>query len=65
MGQSNHGVLGILLDRINHTLCIPLEKKEKALNLLKWAVAKKKVAIKFIERLTGTLNFISKAIIPG
>ena len=33
--------------------------------MLRWAVDKKKVTIKFIERLTGVLNFLSKAILPG
>ena len=57
--------LGILLDRRSRTLCLPIEKRRKALNLLNWAIQKKKFTIKNIERLTGTLNFLSRAIFPG
>ena len=57
--------LGILINGVHHMFCIPEDKKEKAINLLKWAVEKKKVIIKFIQRLTGTLNFLNKALVPG
>ena len=57
--------LGILLDGENHRLCVPQEKQLKAKNLLQWAISKRKVTIKFIERLTGTLNFLVKAIVPS
>ena len=57
--------LGILLNGINKTLSIPEEKIHKALNLLNWALQKKKVTVKFVQRLSGTLNFLNKAIVPG
>ena len=57
--------LGILLDGKNHRLCLPEDKKQKAVQLLNWEISKKKVTIKFIQRLTGVLNFLSKAIVPG
>ena len=57
--------LGILLDGKNKTLAIPEEKRIKALNLLDWAICKKKVTIKFVQRITGVLNFINRAIVPG
>ena len=57
--------LGILIDGENRLLLIPDEKRIKALNMIKWAISKKKVTIKFIQRLTGTLNFLHKAIVPG
>ena len=57
--------LGILIDRTNHVLCVPEEKRQKALDLLDWTVNKKKVTIKFIQRLSGVLNFLTKAIVPG
>ena len=57
--------LGILVNGKTHSLSIPHEKVTKALNLIRWAIAKKKVTIKFIQRLTGTLNFLNKAIVPG
>ena len=57
--------LGILLDVVNMTLSIPLEKQQKALNLLKGSLAKKKATIKELQVLTGYLNFLTKAIFPG
>ena len=57
--------LGLLLNGRTLTINIPTEKLVKANNLLDWALHKKKVTIKFIQSLTGTLNFLNKAIIPG
>ena len=57
--------LGILFDGANHRLCVPEEKKDKAINLLNWVIDKKKVTIKFLQKLAGTLNFLAKAIVPG
>ena len=57
--------LGILIDGKSKHLAIPVEKVGKALDQLNWAIDKKKVTIKFIQRLTGILNFLNKAIVPG
>ena len=57
--------LGILLDGRSKTLSIPTEKKVKAISFLNYAINKKKVTIKFVQQLTGTLNFLNKAIVPG
>ena len=57
--------LGIMLNGESMTLSVPLEKKVKALNLLENALQKKKLTIKQIQQLTGTLNFLNKAIVPG
>ena len=57
--------LGILLDGQNQLLIIPTDKRVKALNLLNWVIQKKKVTVKFIQQLTGTLNFLNKAVVPG
>ena len=57
--------LGLLLDGRTLTISIPIEKRDKALKLINYAMDKKKVTIKFIQRLAGTLNFLNKAIIPG
>ena len=35
------------------------------MSFLNWAHDKDKATIKFVQRLTGTLNFLSKAIVPG
>ena len=57
--------LGILLNGRQHALSIPVDKKTKALTLLNYAIDKKKVTIRFVQQLTGTLNFICRAIVPG
>ena len=57
--------LGILIDGINLVLSILLEKCNKARGLLTYAISKRKVTIKFVQKLTGTLNFLNKAIVPG
>ena len=57
--------LGILINGETHSLSIPEDKRRKALNMIDWALGKKKVTIRFIQQLTGTLNFINRAIVPG
>ena len=41
------------------------DKIVKATNLLKWAINKRKVTIKFVQQLTGTLNFLNRVIVLG
>ena len=57
--------LGILLDGSRHVLTIPQDKRDKTLTLIKRIQHQKKVTIKDIQKLTGLLNFLQKAIVPG
>ena len=57
--------LGILLNGKMLMLSIPNEKRLKAITLLIEILSKKSATIKDIQKLTGTLNFLNKAIIPG
>ena len=57
--------LGLLLNGRTYSISVPHDKIAKAIYLLNFAINKKKVTIKFVEKLTGTLNFLSRAIIPG
>ena len=57
--------LGVLMDGKHECLSIPVEKRIKAMNVLKWFIENKKATIKQIQVLTGLLNFLSKALIPG
>ena len=57
--------LGVLLDGEHHVLAIPQEKRLKALTVLDYIINKKKVTIKAIQKLTGFLNFLQPAIVPG
>ena len=57
--------LGVLLNSENHTLSIPEDKRIKALNLINFAIDKKKMTVRFVQQLAGTLNFLNRAIVPG
>ena len=57
--------LGIFLDGQNLCLSIPLDKRNKAINLLNKVKDSKKVTVKQLQELTGYLNFLGKAIFPG
>ena len=57
--------LGILLDGVNFVLAIPREKRTKAINSLLTVVHKRKATVLELQRLTGLLNFLTKAIVPG
>ena len=57
--------LGILLNGRLHVVSIPQDKVIKALNLIQEVIELKKVTIKTIQQLTGTLNFLNRAIVLG
>ena len=57
--------LGMLLNGRLFTVMVPEEKRNKALHLLQKFCSKKKATVKEIEVLTGTLNFLKRAIVPG
>ena len=57
--------LGILLDGRYLKLGIPVEKKEKAVQLLQMMISKKSATVKELQSLCGYLNFLCKAIFPG
>ena len=57
--------LGLLLNVKSLTLAIPLEKRNKAHEMVSRAIQKKKLTIKEIQKMTGLLNFLNRAIVPG
>ena len=57
--------LGILLDGRRQCLAIPEEKHRTALNLVQKFKSKRKSTIRDLQQLSGYLNFLNKAIIPG
>ena len=57
--------LGILLDGSRFMLAVPEEKRLKAINWLDRMIDSQKSTVKEMERLTGLLNFLSKAVVPG
>ena len=56
---------GIVIDGEHAVLSIPMEKRIKALNLLQRMGDKKKGTVNELQVLSGTLNFLNKAIYPG
>ena len=57
--------LGILLDGRNMLLALPADKCDKAKKMLQWMLSKKSATVKELQRLTGILNFLTKAIFAG
>ena len=57
--------LGLLIDSKRFIRVVPEDKKIKVLNLLQKIVQKKKLRVKTIQALTATLNFLSRAVVPG
>ena len=57
--------LGTLLDGERYCLCIPEEKCIKALNQVLWFQHKRTATVKQVQCLTGILNFLNRAIVPG
>ena len=57
--------LGLLIDTRRRKVFIPIEKVERAMNLIQRFLAKKKGTIEEVQQLCGILNFFSKCIIPA
>ena len=57
--------LGTLMNGRLQVISILLDKVKKAVDLIQTAISNQKVKIKFVQQLTGTLNFLSHAIVPG
>ena len=59
--------LGLLIATVNQIICIPVEKLEKALDWFDYFLNKRnrKVTVLQVQKMCGTLNFISRCIIPG
>ena len=57
--------LGILLNGKSLLLSLPWDKRVKALSQLQEAISKRKVTVKTVQNLTGTLNFLHRAIVLG
>ena len=59
--------LGLLLDTINQLVCVPTEKIDKAKTMISKLLDKKsnKVTVEQLQSITGFLNFLGKAVVPG
>ena len=57
--------LGILLDGISHTLAVPEDKRLTVLEMVKNFTDRKKATVHELQKLSGHLNFLNRAIVPG
>ena len=59
--------LGFLIDTVNERVSIPVEKIEKALNLISIVLNNPsgKITLLQLQKICGFLNFIGRCIIPG
>ena len=57
--------LGFLIDTINQRIGIPIEKINKAKDLIYYALNKKKITVLHLQQLCGTLNFFGRVVILG
>ena len=66
-GTTKLTFLGLLIDTINQLVCIPVEKVDKAVNLIQVVLNKKskKVTLNQLQKVCGFLNFLGRCVIPG
>ena len=66
-GTTRLSFLGLLIDTILEMIFIPIDKLERAKSLIEHMLNKpnKKTTLRELQKLTGFLNFLSKAIVPG
>ena len=57
--------LGILLNGRDLSLSIPVDKRDRAIELLMDMKNRKKSTVKELQKLCGYLNFLCKVIFPG
>ena len=59
--------LGLLIDTVKQLVCIPVEKIDRANELICQVLQKKnkKITVHQLQRLCGYLNFICRAVVPG
>lgn len=59
--------LGLLLDTDRQVVCIPLDKIDKALDLVEYFLNKrnKKFMVLQVQKFCGSLNFLCKYVVPG
>ena len=59
--------LGLLIDTIHQVICVPTDKIEKANTIISQVLEKrkKKITLHQLQQITGFLNFLGKAVVPG
>ena len=57
--------LGLLLDTVSGMICLPVAKVERAKSMIQKMLKKGKTTLREMQQLTGFLNFLNKAVVPG
>lgn len=57
--------LGLIINALKRTVEVPSEKVAKALNQIDHILGSKKVTVLVMQKITGLLNFFTRAIVPG
>ena len=57
--------LGFLIDSINQTISIPLDKVEKAKTIINSILSSRKITVLKLQRACRILNFLCRCIVPG
>ena len=57
--------LGLLIDTVNQFISIPIQKINKAIDLICMFMHRRRVTLLEVQQLAGVLNFLCKAIVPG
>lgn len=57
--------LGLLINTVSQTVSIPQDKLERGRRELNLILRAKKITVHQLQRLTGSLNFFCRAVVPG
>lgn len=57
--------LGVILNAITRTLSIPDDKVNRAREAIDLVIQSKKITVLQLQQLTGLLNFLGRAVVPG
>ena len=59
--------LGLLIDTVSQCVCIPVDKVQKAVNLIRLILENKskKVTLNQLQKVCGFLNFLGRCVVPG
>ena len=57
--------LGLLIDTARQVVLIPKDKIDKTLDLLQFVLNKRRIKLRCLQSLCGSLNFLCKCVVPG
>ena len=57
--------LGILINIVTQSISIPVAKRDKTVKMLENLMFSRTITVQKLQQLTGLLNFLSRAVVPG